>query len=428
MRRSFGVATLLAAALFFSAARADEATAKQAIAQLLQVGWEDSFRALEPAQEQFERAKTASPRDPRAPLAFALVQIKHGRHSEAAQLLNDVLALDREHVPAREARIWIEVLLKRYPRALVQIDELAALLPTKDEPSVTDATKARHRETARYLGRLFGFFEGPAEKQVNAERVADAKQKLLARLSPDNREAFDAGRKAVSDRFAEFFLMREQTKANEAASQKKSQEETAKRLNDDKNAVASDKKVVADQAAQTREQLDRFLSDIDKKIAPLDKEYALLAAQGVALRERMIDQDREIGRLLQLSDTTQDRVLAARYRLDADRVSEVRSRTAADYRLLEAQAGRVRVQLAALLGERDAAVARYNAEARRLGKEQVKIAQTEKRLAREEDRNRKAPTGNTDKVHALSQKVFAFTTYEPFPLEQAKARLIESLR
>jgi hypothetical protein len=31
-------------------------------------------------------------------------------------------------------------------------------------------------------------------------------------------------------------------------------------------------------------------------------------------------------------------------------------------------------------------------------------------------------------VHALSQRVFAFTTYEPFPLERAKARLIDSLR
>jgi hypothetical protein len=431
MRRSFYVALALLAGpivMLSPALRADDATTKQAIVQLLEIGWGDSFRVLEPAQEHFDLAKAAAPRDPRVPLAFAMVQIKHGKHSEAAKLLDDVLSLDRRHVPAREAKIWIDVLLKRYPSALVQIDQLGALLPAKDEPGVTDDAKTRHRETARYLGRLFGFFEGPAEKQLNADRVTEAKKKLLDRLSAEHREAFDAGRKAVADRFAEFFVMREQTKADEAAGQKKSQDETAKRLNEDKAAVTADKKAVAEQAAQTREQLDRFLSDIDKKIAPLDKDYALLSAQGVTFRERMIDQDREIGRLLRLADTTEDKFLAARYRLEADRVNEARSRTTADFRLLEAQAGRVRAQLAALLGERDSAVARYNAEARRLGKEQVKIAQTEKRISREEDRNRKPPTGNTDKVHALSQKVFAFTTYEPFPLEQAKSRLLESLR
>jgi hypothetical protein len=408
--------------------RADEAAAKRAIAQILEVGWGDSFRAIEPAREHFEQAKGAAPRDPRVAFAFALVHIKHGRHSDAVKLLDEALSLDRRHVPAREAKIWIDVLLKRYPAALVQIDELAALLPAKDTPGVSDEVKARDRDTARFIGRLFGFFEGPAEKSINAVRLAEAKKGVLERLSAEHREEFEAGRKAVSDRFAEFFLMREQTKDDEAAAQKKAKDEEARRLAEDKAAVAADKATVAKQATQTREQLDKFLSDVDRQLAPLDKEYARLSAQGVGLRERMIDLDRDISRLLRLAETTEDRATAARYRLDAQRVQDIRARHAADYRVLEAQAGRVRGQQAALLNERDTAVARYNAEAKRLGREQVKLAQTEKRIARDEDRNRMPPSGNTDKVHVLSQKVLAFTTYEPFPLERARSRLVESLR
>ncbi len=408
--------------------RADEQAAKRAVSQLLETGWGDSFRAIEPARVHFENAKGAAPSDPRVPYAFALVHMKHGKHSDAAKLLDDVLSLDRRHVPAREARIWIDVLLKRYTAALPQIDELSTLLPADGAAGLSDEAKARHRETARYIGRLFGFFQGPVEKSLNADRVAAAKKAVLDRLSGEHRQEFEAGHKAVSDRFAEFFGIREQTKEDEADRQKKAQEEAAKRLADDKAAVAGDKKAVAEQAAQTREQLDKFLSEIDRKLAPLDTEYARLSAQAVGVRERMIDLDRDISRLLRLAETTEDPGLSARYRLDAQRVSDIRSRHAADYRALENRAARVRTQQAAILNERDAAVARYNAEAKRLGKEQVKLAQTEKRIAREEDRNRKPATGNSDRVFALSQKVFAFTTYEPFPLEQAKSRLAESLK
>jgi hypothetical protein len=407
---------------------ADERAAKQAVKELLEVGWGDSFRALEPAAEQYANAKAAAPRDPRVPHAFALVHLKHGKHSDAAKLLDEVLALDRRHLPAREAKVWIEMLLKRYPAAMVEMGNLSEMLPTKEEPGLTDELKTRHRETARYLGRLCGFLEGPAEKAANADRVAEMKKAMLERLSAEHREEFEAGRKAVADRFAEFFVKREQVKEDTVAEQKKTQAETAKRLAEDKTAIAADKEAIAKQAAQTREQVEKLLSDIERKAAPLDKDYSQLAAKGVAVRERILDLDRDIDRLFQLAATTEDEVTAARYRLEAERVRDVKSRHVADYRVLEGQAARVRAQLAALLGERDAVLARYNAEARRLGNEQIKLAQTAKRIAREEDRNRKAPTGNSDKVHALSQKVFAFTTYEPFPLEQSKSRLLESLR
>ncbi len=422
-----GVAVIFGWAGPRSTLRADEAAAKQALLKLLDVGWGDSFRAIEPARGIREGQDGRAWRSARA---FRLCPGAH--EARQAQRRGPVAGRGAGSGSsarwAREAKIWIDVLLKRYSAALTQIDELSTLLPPVEAKEAGDDVKSRHRETARYLGRLFAFFQGPAEKSVNADRVAAAKKAVIERLSAEHRQEFEAGHKAVSDRFAEFFVMREQTKDDEATRQKTAQEEAAKRLAGDKATVASDKKAVAEQAAQTREQLDKYLSDIDRKLAPLDREYARLSAQAVGVRERMIDLDRDISRLLRQAETTEDRALAARYRLDAERVSEIRSRHAADYRVLENQAGRVRGQQAALLGERDATIARYNAEAKRLGREQVKLAQTEKRIAREEDRNRKPATGNTDRVHALSQKVFAFTTYEPFPLEQAKSRLLESLR
>jgi len=421
------VAAALAIGVFTS--RADAEPHPQ-IAKILEIGWGESFRVLEPAREQYELVREAARRDPRAPYAMALVCVKHGKHAEAARLLDETLALDPRHVAAREAKIWIDVLLKRYPAALAQIEELGGILPNEGLRGLADeaAVQARYRESARFLGRLFGFLEGPAEKAANPDRVAESKTRVLLKLTPSQQEEFAAGRKAVLDRFGEFFARREQAKEDELAGQKKKQEEDTKRLAEERAAVAANQQGLQKQAAQTREELEKFLSELAKQMAPLDREYSRLYAQGVAVRNRLVDYDRDIDRLLRLAELAKEPAEAARLRLEAERLDVLRDRLSVDYRLRQAEASRVQAAQAAILNQRDTAIARFNAEAKRLGKEQFKLAQDEKRIAREEDRARKPPTGNTDRVHVLSQKATAFTTYEPFPLEQAKSRLLESLR
>ena len=46
------------------------------IEKLLDEGWDDSFRALKPAEEHYEQARQANPIDFKAKYAFALIQLK----------------------------------------------------------------------------------------------------------------------------------------------------------------------------------------------------------------------------------------------------------------------------------------------------------------------------------------------------------------
>jgi chromosome segregation ATPase len=407
-------------------AGADESPAKAHIIRLLDTGWGNSFRAIEPAQGHYETAKAAAPRDPRPAYAFALVHIKHRRYGDAVKLLDEALASDSRHLPTREAKLWTTMLQKNYAAALVQMEQLAAALPQEEAGKPSDAEQ--QRETARYLGRLLAFLEGPAAKSADVERVAASRKKVESRLSPTLQRELEAGYDTVADRFEGLHLARERTRDQAQAEQEKSKQREAERLTQERDTVAKEKKAVEQRALESREELDKFLSAIDRKLSPLDRELGRLTTRAAEVRDRMIDLDREITRILLLADSIDDPQLRLRYRLEADRLNASYSRYSADYRGLERQAASVRSEANALLNERDGAINRYNAEAKRLGREQVKLGGREKRLARDEDRNRKTPSGNTDRVRILSDKVTAFTTYEPFPLEEAKARLLESLR
>jgi hypothetical protein len=419
---------LLTAAFSGRVLFADDRAAKPELVKMLEVGWGESFRSLEPAGEHYERAKEAAPSSPTVRYAFAVVHLKHRKYAEAAKLLDEAISLDKRHLPAREARLWIDMLLKKYPSALVQMEQLAALLPREEDPALDEEARERHGETARYLGRLLAFLHGPAQKSVDLDRVDAVQQAVEERLYAALRKEFEAGYQAVSERFEEMYLTSEQSKEQAKAEAEKSQQREAKRLAEDREAVSKAKQAALDRAMTSREELEKFLTNIDKKLSPLDREYGRLSAEAAGVRQRMFEVDREISRTLTLMELTEDPGLRFRYRIEVDRLEGIYARQITDYRGLEAQAARVRSQQAALIRERDGAISRYNAEAKRLGKEQVQLGTKAKRIARDEEKNRRPPTGNTDKVRVFTDKVFAFTTYEPFPLEQAKARLLESVR
>ena len=395
------------------------------VAKLLEIGWGESFRVLKPSGEAFDEAKRLAPADARVPFAFALVNIKHRKYDDAKKLLEEAIRLDEKYLAARKASIWVEMLLKRYEAALVEIEQLAAFLPTEAADRAADTADVA---LAQFIGRLFGFLEGPAKTSVKEDVAAAVKARVLARISPAMRRELAAGGQRVADQFAELYLTREQTKEDAQAAEAKSQQREANRLAEDRKDVAEDKAALTDQVAKTREELDRLLSDLEKKLEPLDREYSRLSARAATVRDRILDYDREIGRYVALLDVTDEPAIRLRYQIEIDRLDAIQARYVADYRVLERQAAAVGAQRGAILSQRDATLARYNAEAKRLGKEGVKLRRDEQRIARDEQRNERPPSGNTPKVRLLSRKAFAFTTYEPFPLEQAKAELLKAVK
>jgi hypothetical protein len=95
---------------------------------------------------------------------------------------------------------------------------------------------------------------------------------------------------------------------------------------------------------------------------------------------------------------------------------------------LTRQADAVNAQRAGLVARQRKAQASATDQVRRIDEELTGLAKRDKRNDAIEKRAARPSTGVTSKGRALAVQAKALSTYEQFPLEAAKAKLLESLK
>jgi hypothetical protein len=123
----------------------------------------------------------------------------------------------------------------------------------------------------------------------------------------------------------------------------------------------------------------------------------------------------------------QDQVQRLRLLQESDRLERIAVRLDADLRALERRAAIVQRDRAALALRHRQNLAAYGVTAGRMEKEFKTIETSLKRAESERAKLKKPATGNTGKVIALNKQAIALTTYEVFPLEAEKQRLLDEL-
>lgn len=399
---------------------ADDAKLKAVLGQLLDTGWGKSVQSIKPAQELFEQAKQVAPADPRPAYAMALVYIKHRKYEDANKLLDESLARQKDYVPPREAKVWVLTITKRYSAALVEMDILSEHIAGEAAQN-PDAV----RPVVQQLGRTLGFLGGPAGQAVAPEALAEYRRKIESRLPDSIRGELEAARKAVDDQFTELFLAREQSKQDALTREAEIKAKEAERLAEQREAASGEKDRLQARAEQAREELDAELTTIDKQLAAQEKSLAQITAQALPIQQELVLIDRDISRLLSLAEGTDDAALKVRYQAEADRLALVGRRLQRELAALDAQAVGVRAEITAESNRRRAAVARYEALLKELQKQGADVKRLERRIAQDEKRVAQPPQGNSPEVRAAAAQALAFTTYVPFPLEEAKRRLLK---
>lgn len=397
---------------------------ERSVARLLETGWQRSSQSLAAAQQQFDELRQTSD-DPRLLYAQALVLLKHRRYDEASALLNKVLAADPKHLPARRAKAWIEMLKKEYSAALVDLDVLARDLP---EPKPGKEPDPAHLEAARFLGRMFGFLEGPAQGAVTANTVEPQQEKLLARWTSAYSDAFEESRQGVLRQFEELDLEQDQTKAEAKADQEQQKARELEALAEQKSDLVEEQRAISDQAEQTRKEYGYQLKSLDRDISPLRPALARLESRANSVARDVVALRVNIDRLLDLSDETEDPDEAYRYRAEARRLDFVLSRRESELDAVRAEGAALTSRLHELVAQRNAILARQQAELNALGRRSAEIARTSKRIQVEEGKTSRPATGNTPRVRSLSAGRTALTTYDQFPLESERQRVLDSLR
>lgn len=427
MQRSRGYETLaavVALALLAAAARGDDVALQDGLERFFKVGWSTAPSAYQPTIEIYQELRRIAPADRRVPYAAALVLMQQRKYDLAAKRIDELLADDENDLAAWRARVWLSTITRNYSAAMAAADKSIRLLPVEGKTEFTEAT----RDYVASLGRIFGFLGGPASEQVKGPERKSIEKDILERLSPELQEVFIESRDGVLDRFLKIAdsAADSRDRAKEAAEMEK-----AKVLEDiqkEREGQAERKVELEERQSKLQSDLKERLAELMKQDAPLQRDQAAIQGQAGPIQSNLASIDLEIARLQTLLARERDPRQRDFFRFEIDRLILRSNRVRNELALLERQLGAVTAQRAALQAQTAQARADIGGQIDRAAKELGGIEKKEKQLDGLETRASRPASGTTSRTAALGAQAGALTTYEPFPLEVEKQRVLDSFR
>jgi hypothetical protein len=409
---------------FVTAAHGSDAT--DAIARLLDVGWSQAPQARSAADAEWLALQRLAPSDVRAIEASWLVLMQQRRFEEALKRLGEHLAKEPNDLSALRAKAWVQTVLKNYPAAFLTADRLSSLLAA--HRVTNDADLELHNDTIGFLGRLAGFFGGPAADSINQDERKSLEKKWLDRLEETNRPLFEDARNAVLAKYLD--MTGDSADARQSALETANAEKakTLAELQTDREKLEAHAKSIEERRQKLNSELKAELDEIAKQDQPLVQQQSQLSSRGSALESDLLSYSAQIAGLQQLAAQEKSAFGKQQYfnqisnlNLIAGRIDIEIANIGRSLRGLQAQ----RASLVARQAQAKSAAARQVAA---FEKELADLGKRERRNDGLEKRATRATVPTTSKARSLSAQATALSTYDSFPLEAAKARLLESLR
>jgi hypothetical protein len=421
--QAVGCLLLLAASVL--PARADEEALRQKLTDFLTTCWDTSDDAQLLADTKFAALEKIAGVDPRAFYGHGLVMLHQRRYAESAKSLDQVVRIDAEHLPAWQAKVWLALLLKKYDIALAGMEDLAEVAGKLAEDA---DNKDAAGEAARFLGSAYGFVDGPLGEVAAVSARHTTEKAILAALSDEQRMAFTEARQAVIEKFTELTSERADSRdlaiADEEAEKQKVLADVDKRR--------AEMQTQADDLQERREkvagELKDELADISRLDRPLLAQLTGLQTQSAAAQASSDNVLIDIQRLENRLAGEKDQARRDQIRRDIRRLNAL-------LRQYDAELAVITTGIAGVQGERSVLFTRQKAAERNLGgqlqaidRQAAAFQAEERKLAGIERKAKKPSSGSTGKVTGLGMTAAALKTYEPFPIERERERLLDSLK
>jgi hypothetical protein len=421
-----GASLLLMGVLVGSAAAADEAAVRAEIARLLEVGWGTTPKDRTATNEQYAKVKRLAGESPVALRASLVVLLQQRRYDEALQRTDELLDVDPADLTGLRAKVWLTALVKNYPAAMLAADKLSQRLA--DDPPRAEDERAIHDELAAFLGRIFGFLGGPAAESVSQDDRKNIERQILERIATDSRPIFEEARDGVVGKFLGVTGDKEDERQRAIGEAAAAKEKTLKELESEKEAIAGRAQEIDGRKGKLQKDLREELAEIAKEDQPLVQDLARLESRSRTLNRDLFTYEAEIGRLQGLIAAERDPNQRFIYEREVDRLFVFASRLESDLVAVGRLIDGVQAQRAALLARQRRAQASAVEQAKRMDQELTNLAKRERLNEAIERRAAKPASGTTSKTRALSAQAMALSTYDQFPLESERQKLLELLR
>jgi hypothetical protein len=407
-------------------ARADEAEASAAITKLLQVGWAGNFQARATADLQYQEVLKVAAGDPRALTASWLVLMQQRRYDDAVKRIDEYLALQPGDLQALRAKSWNQAILKNYQGAMLTADKISQQMA--DEPPISKADATGHEELIGYLGRLLGYFGGPAVDVVNQEQRKAVEKKIVGRLGESHKPLFEEARDGVLAKHIELTDTKADERDRAIAGAEADKEKTLQEVTAEREQIAARAAELESQTEKLQSELKAELAELSKQDGPLASELARLDARATVLNRDLFAYESDIARLESAAAAEKDPVRRQNLLFEADRLAVIASRIDADLAGVTRLARNIQGQRNVLAARAQQAQGTAAGQAQQIDREMQQLGKRDKRADGIEKRAGRPTTGTTSKVRSLSAQAAALTTYDQFPLEAAREKLLESLR
>ena len=427
MLRGWGLWALAGASLLpIASAQAGEAEAKAAIVRLIEVGWAATPQARTAADLQYQEVTLSAGGDSRALAASWLVLLQQRRYDDGLKRLDEQLSKTPGDLQALRAKAWSQAILKNYSGALVTADKLSQQLAAA--PATTEAERANHDEQIGFLGRLFGFLSGPVAASVNQDQRKAAEKQIVGRLETSKQSLFEDAFNSVTTKFIGMTDESSDARDKAVAAAVAEKKETLAEVGAERAQSAARSKELDERSKKLQGEFRDQLDKIAKDDRPLVQQLAQLNARAAIINRDLALYQAEINQLQRLAQAEKDPSRRQQLLFEADRIAVIATRLDGDLLATNALARGVQNQRTLLAAKQTALQSDMAAQIDRIDGEQNDLAKRERRNEGLEKRLSRPTVGPASKVRALSAQATALSTYDQFPLEAAKAKLLESLR
>jgi len=389
------------------------------VSAVLTEGWQDFPGAYEKAKGEYETAKPLFPRDSRLHCAMGLAAMRQREFNAASSYFTAAIQADAGNLSAWKAKLWLLAFQGELETTLQGMDRLTSFYPADEadgdlEKQLVDA--------AHWMGRLHGFIAGPASGEVADEAIEEQAAAIDKRLTGDRLEAFNNGREQTLAKYREL-----RDKVNDVIDRESSDAEKKRRLDlkyveEQRAEVTTEREKLVAKAAEVKKEAETKIAALDKQIEPLQKQFMELVEKARPIKRDLRD----------LEDTLDDLIAAAEDEhksaaSQARRVAAAIEREEKKLKPIVEEGEKVEKQAMALVQQRMVTVTQYQ-QFEAATKKKIGSLDHRLRLLDTTQRRLERPANaDTEVSQAAQQRLHTLASYQTFPLDEERQRLLDSL-
>lgn len=378
------------------------------VKQLLRSDWQ-----REPENQANSHATFTSlqPNSTAVSLAYIINRIQHNETREALKVAEQLTEQDPESVDAWLLRSWLNALINKYERSLIDLRSLKKRIQKNQQ-----LDKVQKQEIFSRMGKIIGYIQGPVRSKVSPDMIESSILAIAKGLEPAELEALNVSRETVLARFNN--LGREQSNKTAVELEKQAAKDEIKRVSlvDDLQQLDLTLQQLSEEQERLTIEGNQQIADLNSQLGPLESELGTLSNQ---IRRIRYDLQLQYNSLFfaQSADVIYEPTIF--YLTDRIRDMEYQLRSLRyDANSVSNQLQTVQVQISQT--ERD-----YNGQIRALRRQQNL---TEKSKTRNRARLSKLAIGPevaAGKKEAKTNRLTALTSYYELPVELYRQQMLD---